>query len=360
MQPSDDRLPVEQMAQYEPILALLRHARQAAPSLTPDEQAHALTRVRTRLSEAEHAGLTASQEKDILLPLSAIAPDATYSHSANRIITRHTRIMRYINTFAAVLVIGAIIGVSLLLFRHQSQTSIATPARPSGAYVTVSTQAHGLSASISITPGPYFLSELLAADITLTNHSQTTYEIAGANSCDPTLWLNLTPLSAGARHYTLPPTYFFSCALRTSQLKPGQTFSIHVYIALTDSGTVQLTENAQFLVTKTTADGISTTSGPDPLKGHWPTMHIPVSTHIPANRAISLRQQGSKLLVIAPPAARAHLFYLYNVICSNTSGADDYWEPVSTTIQEPQCGKNVRWTYAVGAPGYAIATKSYP
>ena len=74
------------------------------------------------------------------------------------------------------LVVGIIISASLLLFRPQSRSSpltiaatpiIATPGP------TARTQANGLEATIHlVTPGPYFLSELLLVDVSLANHTR--------------------------------------------------------------------------------------------------------------------------------------------------------------------------------------------
>ena len=68
----------------------------------------------------------------------------------------------------------------------------------------------------------------------------------------------------------------------------------------------------------------------------------------------------------APLAALAHLYYIYNVTCNafqgGTVGTGNYaWQPVFTTvIHEPNCGdygsQVIEWSYAVSAPGYAIAS----
>jgi hypothetical protein len=64
--------------------------------------------------------------------------------------------------------------------------------------------------------------------------------------------------------------------------------------------------------------------------------------------------------------ALAHLYYIYNVTCyafqGGTVGTGNFaWEPIySTSLQEPNCGDEgnqvIAWSYAVSAPGYAIAS----
>lgn len=299
---------------------------------------------------------------------------------------RRGRILRFINTFAAVLVIGAIIGASLLLFRHQPQSTSGNPAQPVSTpgvpvgspiaphlvSVTGVYSAGGLEARLTIMAGPYFLSELLVADITLTNHSHTTYQLQGvpkSSPCDQALWVNYTLTGANTAHYSFPAYgNSMSCPFTMSLFKPGQAIAIRQYIALTDSGNILLSEEARFLVTKTTPNqGKSITDGPSPLDGKWPSLHITVASRVPSNRIITLHRLGSKVFVNAPVAARSHLLYQYAVNCQDfhdpggTASGNYNWTPVTTTIGEPGCpGKNEQWTYAVSAPGYAIVSGRYP
>src|SRR5712692_4041877 len=85
-------------------------------------------------------------------------------------VRRGKRIARFASMLAAVLVVAAIISASLLLFTHRPQGVVSSlpqsaPIGPVGTPVTVHTQAGGLEASMSLTSGPYFLSELLAVDL---------------------------------------------------------------------------------------------------------------------------------------------------------------------------------------------------
>ncbi len=367
MKPFDDMLPEETSKEYEPLLALLSHAPRQSSTLTPEEQAQVIARVQSRL-ELVTKGV--SQDEDIVAQYSSPAQESA-QRTGKRVLSPHRgRILRFINTLAAVLVIGAIIGTSLLLFRHQSQTTGGLPVGLVGAPGTIYASAGGLEATLHITSGPYFLSELLAVDMTLTNHSHTTFQLEGfpaSTPCEPALWLNYTLTGANTVHYTFPVYSDMSCPLKTTQLKLGQTIAIHQYIPLTDSGHVLLTEEAGFLVTKNIPNqGMTTTNGPSPLDGYWPSLHINVASRVPSDRILTQHRTGTKVFINAPDAARSRLLYLYSVGCmdfhdaGSTASGNYSWTPTTTTIGVPGCpGKNIQWTYAVSAPGYAIASGSY-
>ncbi|HVB26147.1 MAG TPA: hypothetical protein VNG51_29680 [Ktedonobacteraceae bacterium] len=374
----DDMLPEEKSKQYEPLLALLSHAAGKLATLTPEEKAQAIARVQERLlaeSTMPQSEDTATQQAE---------PVQLSSQRTRAVSPRRQRILHYINTFAAILVIGAIIGAALLLFRHQPPTTggnppqavgtpgvlVGSPMVPHLASVTAVSTAGGVEASLTIIGGPYFLSELLQVDITLTNHSHTTFLLQGvpaSNPCDQAIWVNYTLTGANTAHYSVPASGGMSCPFMMSQFKPGQTIVIRQYIPLTDSGNILLSEEARFLVTKSTPNqGKSITDGPSPLDGRWPSLHINVASRVPSNRVITLHRVGSKVFVNAPAAVRSRLLYLYSVGCQdlhdpgNTASGNFSWTSTGTTIGVPGCpGKNVRWMYAVSAPGYAITTGSY-
>jgi hypothetical protein len=81
--------------------------------------------------------------------------------------------------------------------------------------------ADGLVYSLQISPGPYFLSELVAAEMTLTNGSQTAYDLRGAPQetiCDPALWPEVD--GGQAPTYTLPTSGRISCPDSGRTLSP--------------------------------------------------------------------------------------------------------------------------------------------
>jgi hypothetical protein len=223
-----------------------------------------------------------------------------------------------------------------------------------------------------ITPGPYFLSELFVADLSLTNHTQTTFTLAGpsgAGPCGAALFLAMT--GGVAPNYTLPVSAEHSCPFKLTQLKPEETLTFHHFIPLSSSGDITLKPDAQFLHTQVDPNGgQSITAGKSPLDGHWPSIKIHVASRVPIDRKISLQQEGTQVQINAPAAARTHLYYIYNVTCDafqgGTVGTGNYaWEPIATTIlHEPDCrdygNQNIHWYYAVSAPGYAIVSGQHP
>jgi hypothetical protein len=284
----------------------------------------------------------------------------------------NARISRRLNTIAAVLVIAAITGISLLLFRSHQPSTDGSPVGALGTPVTTHIQANGLEFSMRITPAPYFLSELFVADLSLTNHTQTTFSLEGpsfSGPCGSALFLQMT--GGATPDYTLPVSDEHSCPFMRTSLKPGETLTFHQFTPLSNSGDIILTPGASFLHTQTGPDGVqSTTSGPGPLDGHWPSIKIRVSSRVPSDRKISLQQEVTQVQINAPAAARTHLYYIYNVTCDafqgGTVGTGNFaWEPISTTIlHQPDCGdygnQNIHWSYAVSAPGYAIASGKHP
>ncbi len=284
----------------------------------------------------------------------------------------NTHISHRLNTIAAVLVIAAIIGISLLLFRSHQPSADGSPVGAVGTPVTAHVQAGGLEFSMRITPGPYFLSELFVADLSLTNHTQKTFTLEGssvAGGCGAALFLDMT--GGSAPDYTLPVDDVHSCPLLQTQLKPGETLTIHQFSALSSSGDIRLTPGANFLHTQVGPDGTrSTTFGTSPLDGHWPSLKIHVASRVPSDRKLSLQQEGTQVQISAPASARSHLYYIYNVTCDAFQGGtvgtgNSAWEPISTTIlHQPDCGdygnQTIRWSYAVSAPGYAIASGQHP
>ncbi len=134
------------------------------------------------------------------------------------------------------------------------------------------------------------------------------------------------------------------------------------------NGTITLMAQARFETLIIGSNGQRvTTGGPGPFADRWPTLRITAQTSVPAGYALTLRQNGPRVTIIAPPEARSRLSYLYLVTCQDsagmgrTEGISLVWQPLAgTEMSEPACpGTQVTWTYAVGAPGYAIASGVY-
>lgn len=296
-------------------------------------------------------------------------------------------------TLVAALIIAALLGSTLLLLRSRVSPTENHPQQtpsigPVGTPVTIRSQAGGMEMTMQITPGPYFLSEMLAADLSLTNHSQTTFLLQGTwdnpGIVDDHCHLPLKVVMKGGdspRDTLLERNLAaaFSCygTPGTTQLLPNQTITICQYLALTSSGRIALTVQGTFQKPALGQDGVvHIVSAPGPFDGHWPSLQIAVQAQMPSQRLISLQAQAAQVIVDAPPAARGHLLYMSVYDCvdgrSTQHGGSGYWINLTTmVIEKPQCGFSVsngtptpatfvHWVYVVGAPGYSIVSGTYP
>ncbi|HKV84676.1 MAG TPA: hypothetical protein VJN88_08975, partial [Ktedonobacterales bacterium] len=275
---------------------------------------------------------------------------------------------RWLSGAASLLVIAGIVGAALALLRTHASPAATSNNAVVGTPVVREAKAGGLDFVLRVTPGPYFLGELLVADLSLANDSHTTYTLGGpkiAGPCGAAVSAYLTgdngpqrPLGVAVEH---------SCPFITSTLGPGQKMTLHEFLNVSTSGDVTLETGANFLQTVTGPGGSqATTSGSSPLDGLWPTIAMQVAAATPANRQITLRREGAQVRISAPAAALTHLYYIYTVDCvgfqGGTVGTGNFaWEPISTTtVHEPNCGdygdQVIQWAYAVSAPGYAIAS----
>jgi hypothetical protein len=294
---------------------------------------------------------------------------------------QHGRITHRLNQVVAALVVIAIIGVSFLLFRTYRPSSSPSSSSVNGSSsgpaigalgtpITSHVLANGLEFNMRLTPGPYFLSELTVADMTLTNHTQKTFTLQGPLSstpCGAAVGLDMTGGTA-PNDSILPASGVVPCPFTQTQFKPGETLTFHQYIPLLSSGAITLTPGARFLQIQI-ENGIQTlTNAKDPLDGHWPSIKIHVSSRVPVDRKITLQQDGAQVQINAPAPARSHLNYIYSVTCDafqgGTVGGTSGWESISTTtLHEPDCGdygnKNIYWYFGVSSPGYAIVSGKY-
>ena len=146
--------------------------------------------------------------------------------------------------FVSVVVVTLLVMASLLLLPHNSTTSGSTiptgkPIGPLvGTPVLAQTEGNGLETTLSITPGPYFLSELLSVDITLTNSSKHSIQLEGGpaiNTCNGAFSVMVT--GGQEPHYDVPVTPItMSCPPGTGALDAKKSLSAHGYIAITKSG----------------------------------------------------------------------------------------------------------------------------
>jgi hypothetical protein len=221
--------------------------------------------------------------------------------------------------------------------------------------------------SMRVTSGPYFLGELLAVDLSLTNHTHPTLRMqgwVGSIPCEDTaLYPDQTDgISPYYMLYTKPVPFIYNCPAigpeNGSLLAPGQTVAAHFYEMLTGSGNVTLTGEASFYLTKT-----SFQSGPGPLAGHLPMLSIHVMPQIPSDRTLSLQQKDSHVAIQAP--AGLQLMSQTYILCQDSSNQPfpngyEIWEPLPThTLSRPTCSEVGNptitiWKYAIGAVGDAV------
>lgn len=409
----DDMLPEEKDSQYQELITLLHHANLNPMLVDPTERAQVLSQARSRLFQTDHEGY---QPADMSVPtFSELGSFASKPNALADKPHRGRRLIRLVSVLAAVLVVTALIGSVLLFFGpwspfQKDHSGTASPIGPVGAPVVVTTQAHGLEMTMKITPGPYFLSELLEVDISLTNHTQTTFQgdichlfpklivIDGDGQRDTSLASAVATTINSAQYigmrvfphdvnlasalttiYT-PPTYGIECLpeqFNLEQLQPTKTITVQHYVALTSSGHATFTARAAFQRAVTGQNGrVALVPATNPLDGHWPSLQISVSTQVPSDRMLSLHQQTTQAIVDVPLAARSHLLYAFGYSCGLGSIAseggsefrvgnrmDNKISQPTITLQRPQCDvpklKILRWTYVVGAIGYTMLAGKY-
>ena len=388
MKPLDDMLPVEREERYQELIRLLQQADQAAVVIPPSRQAQIIARVQERLLKTD-AEIPLNQAMPG--PLAGVmnsSPGTAVSPAASP--RRRGWLIRLSTLLAAALVIGAIVGTSLLISMSRPQTTGTQLIGPVDTQVTIHTQAGGLQASMQLTPGPYFLGEVLAADLSVTNHTHTTFLLMRSLFGNPCIrgGLGIVMTGGDSPHYTAPSgldphlslANLNSCdhlgGIMQTQLEPGHTLTIHQYLVITSSGQVTLSAGGTFFTivghdnAGHSGNYVVPTAGP--LDGHWPLLRIDVASQVPPDRMLSLKRQGEQVSVTAPPDARSHLVYESVLHCqygdgSFSFGGPFYWTSLSTTVfHKVPCsvdnangmsfpGTFVDWTYVVSAPGYAIA-----
>jgi hypothetical protein len=289
---------------------------------------------------------------------------------------QHRRLARWLNGLGVVLIVAGSIATSLSLVTSSRSGSPPIGSGGSEGLFTRVAQSGGLYFVMQVTPGPYFLGELLQVDLSLTNHSLTTYTLAGSAGsglCGGAI--EVTTSGGTGPHYALPVSQVVPCPFESTALKPGETLTVHQLLPLPSSGEVTLQAGAEFLQSQTSLGGaLDLAPSHSPLDGHWPSLTLSVAQTAPLDRQITLVPMGSTVQVSAPPSARANLYYTYNLDCNDPlndsqagSGVTSLsgWDVLSNPLlKEPACGggddpsvrwSSVRWTYAVGAPGFDIA-----
>ena len=220
--------------------------------------------------------------------------------------------------------------------------------------------------TLSLTPGPYFLSELVAAEISLTNSTQKTAYVGFpfvGSACGYITGVQVTGEDTPQFVIPIPTDHSCPAFVNSTPIKPGQTLTVLKYLPLTNGGHLALTaETAFYTSTPQQSQFPFPKQVSSPLDGHWPSMGIDVASKVPGNRTISYHRVGPRVFIDAPSDAQHLVQYLYGVSCSDYSGPGGTgsgnfgWQALQkNVVGEPGCpGKNVQWTFAFGLPGYGI------
>lgn len=366
MKPFDDSIPEEIETHHIELLSMLRKASPGSVQITPEAQEEMLERARARLLlSGQPDAASDEQATQTVGPVNSMPPEPA---SLPVPVRRKAGIARFASLLAAVLVVAAIIGAALLLFQNR-QTTISSPGKLPENTVTARSTAGGLEMTLSITPGPYFLSEMLAADISLTNHTQSTVYVGipfAGSACGYTTGVQVT--GQDAPEFMVPISMDHSCPAfnDSTPIKAGQTLTVQKYLTIQNAGKLTLTAETSFYEGSRRSNNLFPKAAPNPLAGHWPSLQITVSSKVPADRKISYQRNGSRVFIDAPSDAQHPLLYLYGVSCSDYNdqggtGSGNYgWQALQkNVVGEPGCpGKNVQWSFAFGLPGYGIVQGS--
>lgn len=233
----------------------------------------------------------------------------------------------------------------------------ATASALTGPIATV--DVNGLVLTLRAAAGPYFLRELLPVDISLANHTNATLHVR--SGCGRAFYV--TQEGGGAPTYQMPSArVVLSCpGAFPTDLAPGQTLSASDLLLLTASGHLTVTAHVSLdTVTTFPGGGWVISNGPDPFAGREPTLPLTVAASAPPNRTVGLWRFGTRVFVIAPPQALAHLVYMYSASAGGCQTSNFAWQPITMPVldEHPCAGRYGTWSYAVGAPGYAVASET--
>lgn len=370
---------------------LLRQAYRQEQTLPESAQQDAVRRVEERLARGEEGAASFAEWTP------GSAGDVLLRRSRSKL-PRQKTLMRALSTIAAVLVVGILIGSAVLLFTRSTRslagrTGTLGQSVPTSTPNSVDVKWDGLEMSMKITPGPYFLGEIVAVDLSLTNHRQQTLRLGGTldgpeSSPFPCGSYSLFPTQTGGTspHYSLytePVQFIYSCPAmfdpgpnQGTMLAPEKTVADHFYVLLTGSGDVTLLGEAYLYIP---GMGIQREGQhPGPLTGHLPVLHIHVASQVPADRMLSIQQESSVVRIHAPTGVQ--LVDQMYILCQSsptdrgTPGGDPVgnasWHLLSAhTLQRPAClnssgwvngqpvstqWTSVLWKYAIGAVGYEV------
>ena len=350
----DDRVPEEGQQAYTPLLTALRSSAHQRAPITATEQGEIIARVRDRLAEAAPVVAPAVPDVTAPPPRRLLPPSIPAQHPRTPM-QWHGKLLAGLAVLGLILVTGWALFMAFPFSHGVALPPIAAEPAPSA-----QAEAGGLEASMRVLiDGPYFLSELLPVDVSLTNHTQQTVRLLGIHTTANLCHFSALMVQVTAGSY---PTFTFpdidrACdqVLPMTEVQPGETLTIHQYVPMTSIETVILTMQGG-------SDGGSETL-PSALDGHWPSVKIQVLPQVPQNRKLALQNEQGQVIIETPVDTQPHLLYMQSIACENYSdGSNIQWTPLATNVlKEPGCpAAQPQWKYIVSAPGYAIVSGSQP
>ncbi len=360
----NDLYPEEQDPQFEELITLLRHADLNPPLIDPSENEQIIANARDRLFPPA----TEVTQPDIDMHVRGYFPSTSKTQGG-----KHGILVRLVNTIAAVLVVAALIGSAFLLFGPLRGGLLGTT--PSNKIFGTPKRVGPFEMRLEITPGPYFLDEVLEVDLSITNVTHTAYWLypnVGKNSPCFKL-LNIATTGGGSPHVTDFEHYWDSLpwpspncsslvhSLPTSGIlvPANQMLGIPHYYQLTSSGWVILTTQLDALE----VNAVSRHGTNIPASFPWGSLSIFVSSHIPSDRQLTVKQQQTQVVVSGPPAVKGHLLGKIGSVCPDfglyiEGLGEPSAPPVVLKPAAVACGNNgpkpLWWTYVVGAPGFPV------
>jgi hypothetical protein len=200
----------------------------------------------------------------------------------------------------------------------------------------VSVTRDGITLTMRIPGGPYFLSELLPVAMTLSNHSgKMAYVLAGG--CVAETWASLSG-GRPSRYRDPSATLTIRCPgpmpmpLVARAINHGKQL-----LVLTTSGAVTLTEHAglQFIAPTKKAvsfQGVNIANmGVDAFAMHAPSFTLQVAEQVPSGRQIQVQRRGNTIAIMAPATARSHLLYESTFSCGvrgESGGGISWWHAI--------------------------------
>jgi len=232
--------------------------------------------------------------------------------------------------------------------------------------ISITRRSNGLVMSVDISPGPYFVSELISVQVTLSNQSPKAIWYQGVTTA------NIRTPSEGRTAFFLhfsggsPPHFVMSPFLQNgggqvglTKLPPGTTIHMIFFAPLPSSGSPALVAQAHLY---DRGPGIGNYF-PPPMQvfaAGWPSLPLTVSSRVPTNRALRLHAAATHVDVIVPHGSLPQLLYQQTSRCGNLqTGTSDWTAVPSSGVSLSDCPYAASTAQViVSALGYASIMKS--